>query len=398
VSDVDEHLYLFKADWIRDPTILRENVREAKLNDLFTAEIAAWCAEIHEHLRELEAELGVELMLMGGNAASLRFDAVEQRGSRDNDYLTVASRADIARLMSKFAERFAVVPGYLEPTIYTPKNPVPELDMVAYEIPVPLRINHGNATNNKVKVEFHFEEELPPAETVSGALGPARGEMTARLPGLPYQIVLKLMTLAADPVGIDEEHRSGAVPRQMYDLDLLIASIVENEEWEHLTSYSARRHRHECTYWKVNVGSGEPWDGIRARLLAWSDCVDEAGARWVEIHSIQQAQLRREVHLSPWGWRGRALRLIFASECMRLGAGGWDLWQRAVEVSSIVPRKKAKAYKGVLATLPDTTASTLPLELHDYVWQALALGGATPIARRLDEVEAMLRSVQNPAT
>jgi len=49
------------------------------------------------------------LLLMGGNGAALRFDAVRQRGSRDNDYLTAAAPADIERLMARFGERFAAV-------------------------------------------------------------------------------------------------------------------------------------------------------------------------------------------------------------------------------------------------------------------------------------------------
>ncbi len=51
-----------------------------KYDDLLTAELAAWCAEVHEHLHGLEDTVGVELLLMGGNAASLRFDAIQQRG------------------------------------------------------------------------------------------------------------------------------------------------------------------------------------------------------------------------------------------------------------------------------------------------------------------------------
>jgi hypothetical protein len=73
---IDDHLDLFKAEWISDPEQLKTLARTSKYNDLFTAEIAAWCAEIHEHLRDLESMVGVELILMGGNAASLRFDAV----------------------------------------------------------------------------------------------------------------------------------------------------------------------------------------------------------------------------------------------------------------------------------------------------------------------------------
>lgn len=207
-----EHLSLFKTDWIGDPNSLKALARRYKYNDLFTAELAAWCAEVHEHIHDLEDTVGVELLLMGGNAASLRFDAIQQRGSRDNDYLTAASHADIGRLMDAFAERFNALHPLFKPEVYEPQNPTSELNMITYLVPVALLLDHGKATNNTVKVEFHFEPDLPPAETVSGNVGPTQRTIRARLPELPYQFVLKLMTLAAPPVGIDEERRGDAIP------------------------------------------------------------------------------------------------------------------------------------------------------------------------------------------
>ena len=41
-----EHLSLFKADWIGDPDRLKALARRYKYNDLFTAELAPWCAEV----------------------------------------------------------------------------------------------------------------------------------------------------------------------------------------------------------------------------------------------------------------------------------------------------------------------------------------------------------------
>ena len=81
MSALDEHLDLFKADWIARPDLLAQRIRAAGVSDRFTAERAAWCAEIHEHLRVLVDELDIDLLLMGGNGAALRFDAVKQRGS-----------------------------------------------------------------------------------------------------------------------------------------------------------------------------------------------------------------------------------------------------------------------------------------------------------------------------
>jgi hypothetical protein len=63
--------------------------------------------------------------------------------------------------------------------------------MLTYLVPVALLLGHGKATNNNVKVEFHFEADLPPAETVSGNVGPTRRSIRARVPELPYQFVLR---------------------------------------------------------------------------------------------------------------------------------------------------------------------------------------------------------------
>ena len=82
-------------------------------------------------------------------------------------------------------------------------------------------LDHGDSNNNEVKLEFHFEGRLPTSDLITGSLGPAASlEMTAALPEL---IGIKLMTLAAEPVGIEEATRAAAVPRQVYDIGLLLA-------------------------------------------------------------------------------------------------------------------------------------------------------------------------------
>jgi hypothetical protein len=305
MSDLEPHLALFKAEWIADPDRLKSSLQEARVNDLFTGEIAAWCAEIHEHLHELATDLDIDLMLMGGNGASLRFETVQERGSRDNDYLTVASREDIQRVMDAFAAHFALIPGVLQPTVYEPKGPVPELDMIAYVIDVPLRLAHGTAaSNNGVKVEFHFESELPPSELLTGSLGAAGSTLTAHLPQLPYQTVFKLMTLAAGPIGIDETTRAAAVPRQLYDLDGLLAGFTTRDLWDEMVGYAGRRFLREAAYWQVPAVPGEPWDGMRARLDAWKDCIDETGEHSRLIRGVQQSQLRRAVQAPGVGGHG----------------------------------------------------------------------------------------------
>ena len=72
---ITDHLGLFKADWISDPERLKTLARRSKYNDLFTAEIAAWCAEIHEHLRELALRaaerVSVRVSVIAGSAEAL---------------------------------------------------------------------------------------------------------------------------------------------------------------------------------------------------------------------------------------------------------------------------------------------------------------------------------------
>ncbi len=115
MSTPAEHAELFKSPWAADPGLLEQSMREARVSDRYTAELAAWCAEIHEHLRELAGALGIELLLMGGNGASLRFDTVAQRGSRDNDYLTAATPENIGWLMDSLGQRFVALGGLMQP-------------------------------------------------------------------------------------------------------------------------------------------------------------------------------------------------------------------------------------------------------------------------------------------
>jgi hypothetical protein len=91
--------------------------------------------------------------------------------------------------MDAFAERFAALHPLFLPSVYEPKSPAEELDLVTYVIPVALRLDHGRVSNNTVKVEFHFETDLPPSETLSGSMGPTRQAMLARVPELPYPVL-----------------------------------------------------------------------------------------------------------------------------------------------------------------------------------------------------------------
>jgi len=394
LSAVSEHLGLFKADWISDPELLAKRVRASGVADRYTAELAAWCAEIHEHLREFADELGIKLLLMGGNGAALRFDAVKQRGSRDNDYLTAASPEDIDRLMDRLGRRFAALGELMQPRRYEPKNPVRELPLATYVVAVPLLLDHGYSSNNEVKLEFHFEPKLPASELITGALGPAgTPRMTAALPELPYQIGIKLMTLAAEPVGIDEASRAAAVPRQMYDLDGLLAGLTASH-WTALSRYCRERYQWECERCQIEVGTGEPFDGVRGRLARWGDCLDEGAEPWITIRATQQSGLRRAVHLRPWGWRARAYRLILVAEALRLGDDGWPVWDSANDLAGLVPAARAKVFRAPLAELSGVSASELPVELGDYSWVAFDAGPAGDPIAHLRRASGLLRGVE----
>ncbi|MGC9222169.1 MAG: nucleotidyl transferase AbiEii/AbiGii toxin family protein [Solirubrobacteraceae bacterium] len=396
MTALEEHVDLFKADWIREPDLLAQRIHHAGVSDRYTAELAAWCAEVHEHLRNLADQLGIALLLMGGNGTALRFDAVRQRGSRDNDYLTAATPTDIDSLIVLFGERFAALGELMQPHRYEPKNPVRELPLATYVVPVPLLLDHGYSSNNEVKLEFHFEDKLPAAEIVTGTLGPAATpKITAALPELPYQIGLKLITLAAEPVGIEEPTRAASVPRQMYDVDLLLTSMTERR-WTALSDYVRERYEHECALAGITVQDGEPFDGIRARLQRWGDCLDESTGPWLTIRAAQQSGLQRRVHLRPWGWRARAYRLILAIEALRIGADGGVAWQKASDLAELVPTSRAKAFRTPLAELAGAAPRDLPVELRDFSWTALVPGSTADLAKHLAHASQLLKQPSLP--
>jgi hypothetical protein len=223
--------------------------------------------------------------------------------------------------------------------------------------------------------------------------------MTARLPKLPYQVVIKLMTLAADPVGIDEQRRRAAVPRQLYDLDGLTAAL-DAEDWPALHAYCASRYAYECDLLEINAAAGEPFAGITARLSRWAECLDPSSAQWRTISAVQSSQLQKPAWLPARGWRARAHRLEIFAKCVQVGPSGWETWQTARDSGALVPLQRAKAFRAALAELTGLEQSQLPLELHDLVWEAMALGGGAHVGvaeRVLRTAVALLEVESGPA-
>ena len=220
--------HVFKLDWVRNPELLAEQQRVTGITSQYTAEIAAWCVELHQQLQELAHEMGLHLLLMGGNGAALRMDLTSLRGSADNDYLTSASPQDVQALLDALAHRFSGMPeGLLQPQRIPKPDGAEELPLLAYRVGVP-KLFDPNPTIDAltVKLEFHLDDELPPSDTITVAHGLVGQSLTARVPQLPYQVAHKLLALVEPPVGIDAD-REPAIARQIYDIDVLLAAMLQ---------------------------------------------------------------------------------------------------------------------------------------------------------------------------
>jgi hypothetical protein len=70
---------------------------------------------------------------------------------------------------------------------------------------------------------------------------------------------------------------------------------------------------------------------------------------------------------------------------------GWAILQQALATAALVPVSKAKRFKNTLAELANADARSLPLELHDFVWEVLG-NGTTPLAERVANAYTTLSS------
>ncbi|MGA8363306.1 MAG: hypothetical protein WB709_02165 [Solirubrobacteraceae bacterium] len=61
---------------------------------------------------------------------------------------------------------------------------------------------------------------------------------------------------------------------------------------------------------------------------------------------------------------------------------GWAIWQQALATAALIPGSKARQFKNILAEMANADARSLPLELHDFVWEVLS-NGNTPLAERV---------------
>ncbi|MHB1887095.1 MAG: nucleotidyl transferase AbiEii/AbiGii toxin family protein [Acidimicrobiales bacterium] len=331
--------HLFKLDWVRNPALLAEQQRVTGITSQYTAEIAAWCVELHQQLQELAHEMGLHLLLMGGNGAALRMDLSSLRGSADNDYLTSASPRDLQALLDALARRFSGMPdGLLQPQRIPKPEGAEELPMLAYRVAVP-KLFDPNPTIDAltVKLEFHLDDELPPSDTITVAHGFVGQSLTAHVPQLPYQVALKLLALVEPPVGIDAD-REPAVARQIYDIDVLLAAMLQPTDWDALRTYAPHRYAKEIAQRGLSPTQDEPWSGARWRLQEWSACIDGDTRFWRHINAMQSSQLARSSKSTPEEWAARCHRLIVATRCSQ-DAKPNEPWQRALSIEALIPPK-----------------------------------------------------------
>ena len=167
--NIQDQLHLFFTDFPREPDSALARGREIGLGNATVCEVAAWCWELDEQVRALATRQGLNVALMGGTAVQLRLQISEQRGSRDDDYLTDATPTQIQSLMAALAQRFeALAPPYFRPEIKTPRSPTPGLALITYEVAVPALLGHTrhrpsmnmNPSNSKVTVYENARDEL----------------------------------------------------------------------------------------------------------------------------------------------------------------------------------------------------------------------------------------------
>ncbi len=192
-----------------------------------------------------------------------------------------------------------------------------ELPLLAYKVDVPKLFDPNPSIDAlTVKLEFHLDDELPPSDTITVAHGVVGQSLTARVPQLPYQVALKLLTLVEPPVGIDDD-REPTIARQIYDIDVLLAAMLQPADWDALSTYAPHRYAKEIAQRSLPSAQDQPWSGARLRLQAWSACMDRGTKFWRHINAMQSSQLARSSQRTPEEWAARCHRLIVATRCLQ---------------------------------------------------------------------------------
>jgi hypothetical protein len=328
------HLDLFLTPFVSDPDAAFARAAAVGIKNKGAVEVAAWCFELAARVEDLARGHGLRLALMGGTACQLRLRAEVQRGSKDDDFLTTASREDIARLMDALRAHFAPVSEngiYFSPDPYSPKRSAKVLDMQRYDLRVPSAIGHatqGGVNGQHISLEFHFVEALPPTENMDGRLFPFDSSLSLEIPKIAYQSALKLMTLADPPVGIPDD-RQDDIPKHLNDLDQLLVHFA-SADWASLRDAVDKTAAQE-----PQIAGHDVLAEVDKRLATWADLggTDPAARRRAGWIRDQQAMMADRLTITEWS--ARAHRLRWALRCASI-VDGQGYWDRACATASEV--------------------------------------------------------------
>ena len=326
--NIQDHLHLFFTDFPSEPDAALARGREIGLGNATVCEVAAWCWELDEQVRALATRQGLNVALMGGTAVQLRLQISEQRGSRDDDYLTDATSTQIQSLMAALAQRFeALAPPYFRPEIKIPKSPIPGLALITYEVAVPALLGHTDQSGvpkHVIKLEFHMVERLPPIELVTGEVFALVKPVTSMIPTLAHQLALKIVALAQPPIGIPAR-RDDDIPKQIYDIDRLLHHVTSPDQWREFSRAVDETIADECR--KADVPNDIPLTraGIHARLECWANRDDP---RIKQLTRDAGALAGWEMRAGIIAWACRARRIQYALGCAGQ-SDGRDLWNHA---------------------------------------------------------------------
>ncbi len=331
---------------VRHPSEARILQRKSGI-DPIAFDQALWCHEIHMQLMETAKLLNIELVLIGGHGASMRLAAETQRASADNDYIVAISEDTAVQLVTMTINRLASsgdmsTPGPLRRLHGPPAGP--HLPMVSFALSLPPIASKGSA-HLTVKVEFHLEHVLPPTDAeIEASLWTSSTPIRARLPRVPFQIAMKLMTLAAEPIGLPPA-RIDALPRQVYDIDgLLLLTPTADAGSTRVAVIERLRVEAESK----RLTSPPMLDEVVASILERARTGFQGEFRSV-IDRFQFSQLTGASRRTPADWSARFARLAIATQLLVIDDDA-KAWQSLLEEeslavggSALLPRNRGRA-------------------------------------------------------
>jgi hypothetical protein len=146
----------------------------------------------------------------------------------------------------------------------------------------------------------------------------------SEVPILPHQIALKLITLTSPPIGIPD-FRQDDIPKQLYDLDLMLARLSAQTDWARLAQAVEDDVAREAAAIEIAAPApDEVWNGIEERLNHWADVSSKRELQ--QLVNDAQGLFPRGMRLGHLFWRVRVRRIAYACRCARNadGAAAWS--------------------------------------------------------------------------